>query len=128
MKRTDPVIQDHVNLQRGLGILDGMVRKLEEGDRIEISDVVSILKFLRMFGDQSEHSEERRLVTNIENALRVRVGSDFVRSSRRLIILLRSRLDKQDSVLRNDTSVNFSRLERKYPSKHEIARARGAVG
>jgi hemerythrin-like domain-containing protein len=128
MKSTDPVIYDHANLQRGLRILDGMVRKLEEGDRIEIADVVSILKFLRLFGEQSEHSEERRLVTQIEGALQRKVGSDFVHSSRRLTVLLRSRLDKQDTVLRSDTSLNLSRLERKYTSKHETPRARGAVG
>jgi len=129
MKSTDPVIHDHVNLQRGLSILDGMVRKLEEGDRIEIADVVSILKFLRLFGGQSEHSEERRLVTQIETALQRKAGNDFVRSSRQLGVLLRSRLDKKEgTILRTDTSVNFSELERKYTAKREIARARGAIG
>jgi hemerythrin-like domain-containing protein len=114
MKSTDPVIHDHANLQRGLRILDGMVRKLEEGDRIEIADVVSILKFLRLFGEQSEHSEERRLVNQIEASLQRKVGGDFVRSSRRLSVLLRSRLDKEHTILRSDSSVNFSRLEQKY--------------
>ena len=114
MKSTGPVIYDQANLQRGLRILDGMVRRLEEGDRIEIADVVSILKFLRLFGEQSEHSEERRLVTQIESALQRKVGSDFVRSSRRLSVLLRSRLDKEHTILRSDSSVNFSRLEQKY--------------
>jgi hemerythrin-like domain-containing protein len=173
MKCTDLVIQDHAILRRGLSILDGMVRKLEDGARIEIADVVSIMKFLRLFGDQyhqnmeenilfpalmcaapqespltqilSEHSEERRLVNAIENALKFKVGTDFVRSSRQLSVLLRSHLDKEDTVLgliaekalsaaednlivaeftKNyippESCVNFSWLERKYTSKPTV--------
>src|SRR5262245_65626651 len=104
MKSTGPVIHDHANLQRGLRILDGMVRKLEEGDRIEIADVVSILKFLRLFGEQSEHSEERRLVTQIESALQRKVGRDFVRSSRRLSVILRSRINKEYTLMRRESA------------------------
>jgi len=173
MKCTDLVIQDHEILRRGLSILDGMVSKLEEGARIEIADVVSIMKFLRLFGDQyhqnteenilfpalmcaapqesalaqilSEHSEDRRLVNAIENALKFKVGIDFVRSSRQLSVLLRSHLDKEDTVLgliaekalsaaednlivaeftknyiRPESCVNFSWLERKYTSKPTV--------
>ena len=35
----------------------------------------------------------------IENALKFKVGTDFVRSSRQLSVLLRSHLDKEDTVL-----------------------------
>ena len=84
-------------LRRGLDILDGMVKKLEDGERIEIADVTTILKFLRVFGDEyhqimeerilfpallrtapqevslrqlcREHSEERAVVAEIEVAL-----------------------------------------------------------
>jgi hemerythrin-like domain-containing protein len=173
------VLEDHAILRRGLDILDGMVKKLEAGERIEISDVVSILKFLRLFGDQyhqsmeenilfpallcaaphagplsimlMEHNEERSLVTAIENALKFKVGIDFVRSSRQLSILLRNHLDKEDSVFRQvadkmlsvaedniiaaefrknyvqpETFVNFSRLERKYTTKLTTLNARAA--
>jgi hemerythrin-like domain-containing protein len=176
MKSTELVLQDHAILRRGLDILDGMVKKLEEGERIEIADVVSVLKFLRLFGDQyhqsmeenvlfpallcaaplpiesplshmlTEHSEERSLVAAIENALKFKVGIDFVRSSRQLSVLLRNHLDKEDTVLRRladqvlsaaednmivgefvrnyiqpESCLNFSRLERKYTSKPQVS-------
>jgi hemerythrin-like domain-containing protein len=174
MKCTELVLQDHVILRRGLDILDGMVKKLEGGERIEIADVVSILKFLQLFGDQyhqsmeenllfpallcatpnesplslmlTEHREERSLVTAIENALKFKVGIDFVRSSRQLSILLRNHLDKEDAVFRRladqvlsaaedsiivaefmknyiqpESCLNFSRLERKYTTKSHVA-------
>ena len=173
MKCTEFVLQDHAILRRGLDILDGMVKKLEDGARIEIADVVSILKFLRLFGDQyhqsmeesvlfpallcaaplesplshmlTEHIEERSLVAAIENAMKFKVGIDFVRSSRQLSVLLRNHLDKEDTVLRRladqvlsaaedniivaefvrnyiqpESYLNFSRLERKYTSKATV--------
>ena len=174
MKCTELVLQDHVMLRRGLDILDGMVKKLEDGERIEIADVVSILKFLRLFGDQyhqsmeenvlfpallcanpdesplsqmlTEHGEERSLVSAIENALKFKVGIDFVKSSRRLSVLLRNHLDKEESVFRRfadltlsaaedkiivaefmknyiqpEAFINFSRLEGKYVSRLHAA-------
>jgi len=170
MKCTQLVVQDHVILRRGLDILDGMVQRLEDGQRIEIADVVAVLKFLRLFGDGyhqtaeenvlfplllpaappesplhqmlSEHSEERSLVTAIENALKFKMGTDFVRCSRQFIVLLRNHLEKEDAVLRPmadgtlspeqdnfivvelmknyvqpESCANFPRLERKYTSK-----------
>src|SRR5207253_989762 len=105
MKCTELVIGDHLILRRGLNILDGMVRKLEDRQRIEIMDVTAILKFFRVFGDEylqtmeetvlfpalrlpqmvSEHSEERALVTGIEDALRsTRPGAGVCTSAIRL--------------------------------------------
>ena len=52
MKCTEIVIQDHVLIRRGLDIIDAMLKKLEDGLRIEIFDAATILKFLRLFGDQ----------------------------------------------------------------------------
>ena len=151
-----------------------MLKKLEDGERIEIVDVTAILKFLRLFGDEyhrtmeesilfpallraapqedslrqifGEHSEERAVVAEIEAALNPRKGIAFVRSSRRLILLLRNHLDKEDAVLPNvverslskeqdemvvaeftknrkeaETLVNFPRLERKYMRKPPAA-------
>ena len=51
MKCAELVMQDHVILRRGLDIVDAMLRKLAHGERIEIADVTSVLKFLRLFGD-----------------------------------------------------------------------------
>ena len=170
MKCTELLSQDHAVLRRGLGVLDGMVKKLEDGDRIEIADVTAILKFLRFFGDEYhqtmeekvlfpalmraepqqdslrqmlvEHGEERAVVAEIEAALNPKKGIAFVRSTRRLTMLLGHHLDKEDIVLREvadrtlseeqdalvvaefsrnqtqpETYVNFARLEWKYIRK-----------
>jgi hemerythrin-like domain-containing protein len=166
MKCTELISRDHVILRRGLDILDGMVKKLEDLERIEIADVAAILKFLRLFGDEYhqtmeekvlfpaimraepqesalrqmlvEHGEERAVVAE----LNPKKGIAFVRSSRRLTLLLNHHLDKEDTVLREiaerslskeedemvtaeftknqthaDTYVNFARLEWKYIRK-----------
>jgi hemerythrin-like domain-containing protein len=118
MKCTELLNQDHVILRRGLDILDGMVRKLEDGQRIETADVRAILKFLRILED----GEERVLVVAMEEALESKRGRDFARSSRQLTSLLRNHLDKKDTVVRDivkqslSTEIysNFARLERKY--------------
>ena len=127
MKCTELVIQDHVVLRRGLDILDGMLTKLESGERIEIADVRAILKFLQVFGDEyhqtmeervlfpvlvraapegspiheivMEHGEDRALVTWITDALGSKRVVDFVYSSRRLCTLLRSHIDREEGVL-----------------------------
>jgi hemerythrin-like domain-containing protein len=170
MKCTELVIQDHVVIRRGLDILDGMLTKLEGGERIEIADVSAILKFLQAFGDEyhqameetvlfpalmrsapggnpihlmvMEHGEDRALVTRITEALAVRRVVDFVYSSRRLCMLLRKHIDREDGVLSDlasellskdedsmlvaefrknrtepETYLDFSRLERKYTRK-----------
>ena len=128
MKCTELLSRDHAVLRRGLGVLDGMVKKLEDGDRIEIADVTAILNFLRFFGDEYhqtmeerilfpalmraepeedslrqmlvEHGEERAVVADIEAALNPKKGLAFVLSSRRLTLLLGRHLDKEDTVLR----------------------------
>jgi hemerythrin-like domain-containing protein len=178
MKCTELISRDHVILRRGLDILDGMVKKLEDLERIEIADVAAILKFLRLFGDEYhqtmeekvlfpalmrsepqegslrqmlvEHGEERAVVAEIEAALYPRKGIAFVRSSRRLTLLLNHHLDKEDTVLREiaerslskeedemvtaeftknqthaDTYVNFARLEWKYIRKPQAPSSPG---
>jgi hemerythrin-like domain-containing protein len=127
MKCTELVMQDHAILRRGLDIVDGMLKKLEDGERIEIADVITVLKFLRLFGDQyhqtveenalfpallraapeesalrqlvSEHGDERTLVVEIEDALMSRRGMDFFRSSRRLTAILRNHFEQEDTIL-----------------------------
>ena len=170
MKCTEIVIQDHVVIRRGLDILEGMLTKLESGERIEIADVRAILKFLQAFGDEyhqtieervlfpalvraapegspihqmvMEHGEDRALVTWITEALGARRVVDFVYSSRRLCMLLRKHIDREEAVLCDlasqllskdedsllvakfrkhrtepESYLDFSRLERKYIRK-----------
>jgi hemerythrin-like domain-containing protein len=120
-------MQDHSYLRRALDILDGMVKKMEDGDRIETADAMTIVKFLRIFGiehhqtleervlfsllvraDQEnpigymqfEQAEQRALVTAIDDALSSKRGREFVQSSRALSELLRSHCDREDSALR----------------------------
>jgi hemerythrin-like domain-containing protein len=62
MQCTELISRDHVILRRGLDILDGMVKKLEEGERIEIADVTAILKFLKFFGDEYHQAMEERIL------------------------------------------------------------------
>jgi hemerythrin-like domain-containing protein len=172
MKCTELVIGDHVVLRRGLNIFEGMMKKLEDGERIEIADVKTVLKFLQAFGDEYhqtmeekvlfpvlvratphgspihqmvlEHGEERALVTWILDAFESRRVTDFVYSSRRLILILRNHIDKEDAVLgqlaerllskeeddrvvaeftknhkQPEMYLDFSRLERKYTPKSD---------
>ena len=105
-------------LHRGLDVVDGMLRKLEEGNRIEIADVTMMLKVLRCFAD--EHGEERALVSEIENALISKRGMDFVRSSRRLASVLRNRVESAQatpSTVNENSHACLVRLEQKYCPK-----------
>lgn len=129
MKCTELVTGDHVLIRRGLTVVDGMLKKLEDGQRIEILDAATILKFLRLFGDQyhqgmeenvlfpallrvaphdatlrqlvSEHRDERLLVAQIEEALMSKRGMVFFRSSRQLTTLLRNHCDREETILYN---------------------------
>ena len=117
MKCTDLVVQDHIALRRALDILDGMINKLEHGDRIEIADAAKILKFLRVFG-----IEYHQTIAAVEHSIAVRKGIDFVRNSRGLIVLFQNHYDRKDAVLPSTTiskeaQVNLSSLECKYTAK-----------
>jgi hemerythrin-like domain-containing protein len=127
MNCTELVIGDHIILRRGLTVVDGMLKKLEDGQRIEIFDAAAILKFLRLFGDQyhqvmeesvlfpaliraapnesalrqlvSEHGDERILVSEIEEALMSKRGMLFFRSSHQLTSMLRNHCEREELVL-----------------------------
>jgi hemerythrin-like domain-containing protein len=114
-------------MRRGLDVVDGMLRKLEDGQRIEIADITTILKFLRFFGDQyhqsmedtilfpsllknaadepavhqlaMEHHDERALVAEIEEALLSRKVTAFLQTARRLTAMLRHHFDKEEALL-----------------------------
>src|SRR5262249_8223172 len=62
MRCIELVMQEHVILRRGLDILDGMVSKLEGGERIEIADAITILKFFRFFGVEYHQTIEENVV------------------------------------------------------------------
>ena len=121
------VISDHTILRRSLMVVDGMLKKLAAGQRIEIFDAATILKFLRLFGDQyhqvmeenvlfpaliraapnesalrqlvSEHGDERTLVCQIEEALMSKRGMLFFRSSHQLTSMLRNHCEREEVVL-----------------------------
>ena len=127
MKCVELVILDHMAIRRGLSILDGMMKKLEEGERIEISDIKAMLTFLQMFGDDYhqtveekilfpalvraaakdspvhqmvlQHGEERALMSWIIDAFASKRVVDFVYSCGRLSVLLRAHMDKEETVL-----------------------------
>jgi hemerythrin-like domain-containing protein len=116
-----------------------MVKKMDDGDRIETSDSMTIVKFLRIFvieyhqmleervlvsllvrADaqenpigymQFEQAEQRALVTAIADALSSKRGKEFVRSSRALSTLLRNHCDREDSALRSLGEGSFSKDE-----------------
>jgi hemerythrin-like domain-containing protein len=127
MKCTEIVLQDHIVIRRSLDIVDKMLEKMEHGQRIEIFDANAILKFFRFFADQyhqvmeekvlfpallratpgdpallqfaSEHSHERSLVAEIEEALSSRRGMAFFRSSHQLTSLIRNHCGREEVVV-----------------------------
>lgn len=127
MRCIELVLQDHVLLRRALDIIDGMLKQLGDGLRIEIADVATVLKFLRLFGDQyhqrmeeeilfpllldaapdetallqlvSEHGNERTLVIEIEETLISRRGMAFFRSARHLTALISHHCDKEEAII-----------------------------
>jgi hemerythrin-like domain-containing protein len=127
MKCTDIVGQDHNLIRRGLDVVDAMLKKLQDGQRIEIFDAATMLKFLRLFGDQyhqameenvlfpalllaepnntalvqlvSEHGNERTLAAEIEEALMARRGMAFFRSSHQLTALLRNHCEREETIV-----------------------------
>jgi hypothetical protein len=118
---------DPAVLYLGLSILDQMVDRIEGGGRIEVDDAAALLQWLRL---DEELSEERQLIAGAEEALRRRKAADFVRVSRRLCLLFRSRL-KGRSVQRTELPSVLLRLERKYAPRISgsapIHEARGAT-
>jgi hemerythrin-like domain-containing protein len=139
MKCAELVMEEHAILRRGLDVLDGMIRKLEQGERIEIADAITILKFINLFGVEYhqtieeqilfpallratpqespirqmllEHREHRTLVDAVDSALISRRGIEFVRTSRGLTVLFRSHLDREETVLRDAAKAWLSKEE-----------------
>jgi hemerythrin-like domain-containing protein len=129
MKCTDLLMQDHTLLRRALDVLEAMVHKLECSERIEIADAVTVIRFVKIFGIQYhqimeesvvfpallrdaaqdnsvrhmlfEHTEQQELISAVEEGLQLRKGIQFVRNAHGLIALMRSHLEREDSLLRS---------------------------
>lgn len=122
--------QDPVIVRRVLTVLDGMVKRMEEGGRIEIIDGKTILDFVRSFGGQyrqmrPEQDEEAALLAAMDSALKAKRATDFIRDSRRLSFILRDHLHAEDidnpyqpgqTSTPSEMHAGLSRLERKYAS------------
>ena len=127
MRFIEVIAQDHAAVRRGLSILDRMVQRMEEGHLIEIYDIRTVIKFLRVFGERYPQVEMQELVGSIEASLSPKHGAGFVRSSRRLIQLLRNQIDQEQvetaaaehpaSPMLTENYADFGRLERKYAPK-----------
>jgi len=139
MECIEVISHDHELIRQGLEVLEGMVDKLESGERIELADVAATLEFLKQFGDEyhqrleetvlfpallahaphdsslrqvfREHSEERAAVAEIEAALNPKRGKAFVRSTRQLVLLLRTHVDKEDNILKELAERSLSKEE-----------------
>jgi hypothetical protein len=114
-------------LDRGLDILDRMVKRMEDGGRIEIADAAMILGFIGSLTQEclSEQSDGLALVSGLQHLLRSKKGRDFVRDSRRLSLLLRARLEEQGlrvareritAIATGEIDARLSRLGQKYAS------------
>ena len=126
MRVAEVFAQDLTAVRRGLNILDRMVQRMEEGQRIEIFDIRTVIKFLRVFGERYPQAEVLEHVESIEASLNPKHGAGFVRSSRRLIQLLRNQFADDlpgsaagtlpSNPMLTETCASFTRLERKYAS------------
>jgi hypothetical protein len=98
---------NHLMLDRGLDILDRMVKRMEDGGRIEIADAAMILRFIGSLTQEclSEQSDGLALVSGLEHLLRSKKGRDFVRDSRRLSLMLRTRLQEQELRVARERSI-----------------------
>ena len=127
MRCTEIIVQDHIHIRRVLDVVDGMLKELKSGQRIEVFDAKNVLKFLRLFADQyhqvmedsvlfpallqatpgnsallqfvSDHCGERNLVDEIEEALLSGRGMAFFRGAQELTSLLRSHCEREENIL-----------------------------
>ena len=109
-------------VQIGVNVLDGMVRRMEKGGRIEVGDGLALVQVLQVFGERSE--QEGHIVAHLEKALRQKRATDFVREARELSSLLRSHLQDSESPTSQtslpahiEVTAHLSKLERKYAVK-----------
>jgi hemerythrin-like domain-containing protein len=120
MKSTDVLMQDHKIILRALDVLDDMAKRLRYDQPIDREDILSILRFIRLFADEYhqtkeeravfpelraaqpqerplremmfEHDDERTLVKELEDAIHTRQGLDFVYLAHGLTALIRNHI------------------------------------
>jgi len=131
MKSTDCLMLEHKLILRALDVLDAMRDLVEQGRDVEPADVEKIVGFLRWFGDEHhqakeesilfpafrsaaatqgrsvahlmlEHHQERSLVEDMENDLRLAQGGQFASHADRLSARLRNHIYKEDHILFED--------------------------
>jgi len=135
MANGEPWTDEHRMLARGLDVLDRMVKRMEDGGRIEIADAAMILKFIGSLTEicLSKQADGLALVTGLEYLLRSKKGQEFVRESRRLSLVLRAGLREQErrmgrertiAIAPTEIDARLSRLGEKYaaPSGSHTAR------
>lgn len=129
MKSTNHLMQDHKYILRALNILERMAEETSMDGILPEQDVEDLLRFLTLFVNRHhqdkeeavlfpailqdandprhsqirqmvlEHNQERSLVEGLEDALRTKDAADFVALSKRLILVLRSHIYKEDHIL-----------------------------
>ena len=118
MESDDLLASGHA-LLRGLDILDGMVDRMEHGERIEVCDASVVLNILRLH--EECYAEERDLAASLQDTLKEKRGVVFVRDSRRLSLMLRDHLAGKGASVENqmgaEINSRLTRLEQKYAPK-----------
>ena len=126
MKSISDLTEDHRIIWRSLDVLDEMSARTQNQQPIPEQDVLTLLRFLRVFADDHhqtkeesalfpvlmqtkangrlrqmifEHDQERSLVEGLEDSLRTRKGAEFVHFANRLAQLIRTHIQKEDTVL-----------------------------
>lgn len=62
MKSTVQLIQEHKGIKLMLDVLDAICDRLEAGEKINPTDLTSILEFLQVFADKCHHGKEEDLL------------------------------------------------------------------
>ena len=128
MKCTNHLMQEHKVILRALNILEQMGLCVEKHETVSIEDVEVLLRFLRRFADDYhqtkeesalfpelrrssseqnaalrqmlfEHDQERSLVSALEEALYTRKGPEFTHFANAYVVLIRSHIKKEDTIL-----------------------------
>jgi hemerythrin-like domain-containing protein len=128
MKSTNLLTQEHKLILRALDVLDNMAAWAEKNGAVDEVDIAQILDLLRWFADAHhqakedtilfpalkravatqdrpvehmmlEHEQERRLIEQIETAVRLARIPDFLSCVNRLSSTLRTHIYKEDDIL-----------------------------
>lgn len=59
---SEDLVNEHKDILIGLRILEKMANMIQETKRVEINDIVEMVKFLRLFADKCHHGKEEVLM------------------------------------------------------------------